>query len=311
MVKAFRLALWVLSTASVSTATLEARTDATERSILGKKVHKSDVIRVQDARLKRLEERVQKMSADEAVLAERTRQHREMRLKGNKDLKDRVEELKLKLQNERERMQKEFESQLMTVREEMWAQAARDRDALEAELSSRHEAERSRFLEEAGERDNEIVEEAKRKMAEEMERDRELYAQRAALAEEGQEIAREERNQLQAEKESLLRQLKETMEMDDASRRRIILKFKAREHAMRKNFEAELREARGEASTSGEVSEATAEEEACLPSPNALTAKRPRSTIKSKSKMASSSASPSMTAAPTMAAVKSSGGGLA
>lgn len=61
MVRAFRLALWVLSTASVSTATLEARTDATERSILGKKVHKSDVIRVQDARLKRLEERVQKM----------------------------------------------------------------------------------------------------------------------------------------------------------------------------------------------------------------------------------------------------------
>lgn len=34
-------------------------------------------------------------------------------------------------------------------------------------------------------------------MAEEMERDRELYAQRAALAEEGQELAREERNQLQ------------------------------------------------------------------------------------------------------------------
>ncbi|CAM9657572.1 unnamed protein product, partial [Ectocarpus sp. 4 AP-2014] len=263
---------------------------------------------------------VHTFSADEAVLAERTRQHREMRLKGNKDLKDRVEELKLKLQNERERMQKEFESQLMAVREEMWAQAARDRDALEAELSLRHEAERSRFLEEAGERDSEIVEEAgallyvKRKMAEEMERDRELYAQRAALAEEGQEIAREERSQLQAEKESLLRQLKETMEMDDASRRRIILKFKARhvrEHAMRKNFEAELREARGEASTSGEISEAPSEEEACLPSPNAIPAKRPRSTIKSKSKMASSSASPSMTAAPTMTAVKSPGGGLA
>ncbi|CAM9638804.1 unnamed protein product, partial [Ectocarpus fasciculatus] len=182
MVRAFRLALWVLSTASVSTTTLEARTDATERSILGKKVQKSDVIRVQDARLKRLEERVQKMSADEAVLAERAREHREMRLKGNKDLKGRVEELKLKLQNERERMQKEFESQLMAVREEMWAQAARDRDALEAELGLRHEAERSRFMEEAGERDSEIVEEVKRKMAEEMERDRELYAQRAALA---------------------------------------------------------------------------------------------------------------------------------
>lgn len=66
MVRAFRLALWVLSTASVTTtATLEAlNTDATERSVLGKKVHKSDVIRVQDARLKRLEERVQKMRCD-------------------------------------------------------------------------------------------------------------------------------------------------------------------------------------------------------------------------------------------------------
>lgn len=49
----------------------------------------------------------------------------------------------------------------MAVREEMWAQAARDRDALEAELSLRHEAERSRFLEEAGERDSEIVEEVR------------------------------------------------------------------------------------------------------------------------------------------------------
>lgn len=55
---------------------------------------------------------VHNFSADEAVLAERARQHREMRLKGNKDLKDKVEELKVKLQNERERMQKEFESQV-------------------------------------------------------------------------------------------------------------------------------------------------------------------------------------------------------
>lgn len=39
-------------------------------------------------------------------------------------------------------------------------------------------------------------------MAEEMERDRELYAQRAALAEEGQELAREERNQLQVGRET-------------------------------------------------------------------------------------------------------------
>lgn len=47
----------------------------------------------------------------------------------------------------------------MGVREEMWAQAARDRDALEAELGLRHEEERSRFLEEANERASEIVEE--------------------------------------------------------------------------------------------------------------------------------------------------------
>ena len=47
----------------------------------------------------------------------------------------------------------------MAVREEMWAQAARDRDALEAELGLRHEEERSRFLEEANERASEIIEE--------------------------------------------------------------------------------------------------------------------------------------------------------
>lgn len=47
-----------------------------------------------------------------AILAERTRQHREMRLKGNAELKDKVEELKLKLRTERERMQKDFEDQV-------------------------------------------------------------------------------------------------------------------------------------------------------------------------------------------------------
>lgn len=45
-------------------------------------------------------------------MAERTRQHREMRLKGNAELKERVEELKVKLQTERERMQKDFEGQV-------------------------------------------------------------------------------------------------------------------------------------------------------------------------------------------------------
>lgn len=52
-------------------------------------------------------------------------------------------------------------TQLMAVREEMWAQAARDRDALEAELGLRHEEERSRFLEEANERASEIIEEVR------------------------------------------------------------------------------------------------------------------------------------------------------
>lgn len=47
----------------------------------------------------------------------------------------------------------------MAVREEMWAQAARDRDALEAELGARHEGERERLLEEAQERTNAMVEE--------------------------------------------------------------------------------------------------------------------------------------------------------
>lgn len=117
-------------------------------------------------------------------------------------------------------------------------------------------------------------------MAAEAERDRELYAQRAALAEEGQELAREDRKQLQvcsgcivlsavaglfsviylllfssvvscrkyelrlltdsslnlagcppypqAEKDKLVQQLKETTTVEDATRRKIILKFKAR-----------------------------------------------------------------------------------
>lgn len=42
-----------------------------------------------------------------------------------------------------------------------------------------------------------LVIQVKAKMAEEAERDRELYARRAALAEEGQELAREDRKQLQ------------------------------------------------------------------------------------------------------------------
>ena len=48
---------------------------------------------------------------------------------------------------------------MIAVREEMWAQAARDRDALQAELSARHEGERKRLLEEARERAIAMVEE--------------------------------------------------------------------------------------------------------------------------------------------------------
>lgn len=48
---------------------------------------------------------------------------------------------------------------MIAVREEMWAQAARDRDALQAELSARHEGERERLLEEAQERAIAMVEE--------------------------------------------------------------------------------------------------------------------------------------------------------
>lgn len=51
-------------------------------------------------------------SEESAILAERARQHREMRLKGNAELKERVEELKLKLQTERERMREDFEGQV-------------------------------------------------------------------------------------------------------------------------------------------------------------------------------------------------------
>lgn len=50
---------------------------------------------------------------------------------------------------------------------------------------------------EASSCEHDAIRKAKAKMATEAERDRELYAQRAALAEEGQELAREDRKQLQ------------------------------------------------------------------------------------------------------------------
>ena len=49
--------------------------------------------------------------------------------------------------------------QLVAVREDMWAQAARDRDALETEMGLKQEAERERMMEEANQRAGEIVEE--------------------------------------------------------------------------------------------------------------------------------------------------------
>ncbi len=58
MVKASRLALWVLTAAS-GTTPLQAR--RTERSILGNKIKPEDVVRVQEARLDRLHERIEKM----------------------------------------------------------------------------------------------------------------------------------------------------------------------------------------------------------------------------------------------------------
>lgn len=54
-------------------------------------------------------------SAEGAFLAERARQHREMRLKSSAELRQKVSDLKIKLQEDRERMQKEFEEQVRQV----------------------------------------------------------------------------------------------------------------------------------------------------------------------------------------------------
>ncbi|CAM9606619.1 unnamed protein product [Scytosiphon promiscuus] len=288
------IVLSLLTTASICTRTLQARP---ERSVFGKKIRQSDVARVQQQRIDRLEERVQRMSADGAILAERSRQHREMRMKGSGELKAKVEELKAKLDKEKERTKKDFEEQLVAMREEMLAQATRDKDALEAELALEFEGERLKLKEEAKERATEIVEELKLKLAADAERDRELYAQRAALAEEGQELAREERNQLQEEKDQLKRQLEEMQAVEDISRKKIITKFKARENALRRNFEAQLREARS--GTSGTQSPAADESMS-----SAWTSKRTRSTT---SKVPPSTATASVRETNHRAAFKSSG----
>lgn len=59
MVRTYRLTLWLLTAACISTTTLQAR--RTERSILGKKISPEDVVRVQDARIERLSKRIEKM----------------------------------------------------------------------------------------------------------------------------------------------------------------------------------------------------------------------------------------------------------
>lgn len=56
-------------------------------------------------------------STESAFLAERSRQHREMRLKSSAELRDKVEEFKSKIQHEKETMQKEFEDK---VRRRCW-----------------------------------------------------------------------------------------------------------------------------------------------------------------------------------------------
>lgn len=51
-------------------------------------------------------------SIDGDLMAEKMRQHRDMRLKGSAELRAKVGELKLRLADERERMQKDFEEQV-------------------------------------------------------------------------------------------------------------------------------------------------------------------------------------------------------
>lgn len=48
-------------------------------------------------------------SDEGAFLIERGQQHREMRVRGNRELREKIEELNLKLLNQQEDMQKDFE----------------------------------------------------------------------------------------------------------------------------------------------------------------------------------------------------------
>lgn len=56
-------------------------------------------------------------STEAVFLAERSRQHREMRLKSSAELRHKIEEFKSKLQHEKDTMQKDFEDK---VRRRRW-----------------------------------------------------------------------------------------------------------------------------------------------------------------------------------------------
>lgn len=51
-------------------------------------------------------------SAESALLVERARQHREMRLRSNAELRERVSKLKARLEDERERLQKDYDQKV-------------------------------------------------------------------------------------------------------------------------------------------------------------------------------------------------------
>ncbi|CAM9824998.1 unnamed protein product, partial [Choristocarpus tenellus] len=199
-----------------------------ERTLLGRRVTKVAQIKIQSAQLEKLKEKLDKMMEESHVLTEQVRQHREFRQQSSVELRQKVAELQKRYELELEQMRRDFDEQVLAVREEMWAQAQRDREVFEADLNVRQESEKAAIEADAQARTKVLVDEVKSKMAAEAERDRELYAKRAALAEEGQELAREDRKMLQAEKDELVRQLEETIAAEDAKRKKIIVKFKTR-----------------------------------------------------------------------------------
>ena len=55
-------------------------------------------------------------STEAVFLAERSRQHRDMRLKSSAELRDKVEEFKSRLQHQKETMKKDFEDKVRRPR---------------------------------------------------------------------------------------------------------------------------------------------------------------------------------------------------